>query len=297
MSIGSIKKKDKARELIQKNKMIFKCPVCARMMVIDDFGCLMCNSKHSFDLSRKGYLNLLTANNTPVYTKELFEARHKVCEAGFYDPLIDELAQIINEYKESRENKKMNILDAGCGEGSHINSILGKVSENPGSNYVGVDISKDSINIAARNVTDIIWCVADLAKLPFQNGSFDIVLNILSPANYSEFDRILDDKGIVIKVIPGPKYLTELREIIYRGRNDSVYSNVKVIDHFGNKLDVKDVKNINYKFEVDKHLLPHFIKMTPLAWEKNRGKSNEIYETHISSITVDLTIVIGRKKS
>ena len=29
---------------------------------------------------------------------------------------------------------------------------------------------------------------------------------------------------------------------------------------------------------------------------KNIEKSNDIYETHISSITVDLTIVISRKK-
>ncbi|QGU95413.1 methyltransferase domain-containing protein [Clostridium bovifaecis] len=296
MSIKSIKKKDRAGELIQKNKRIFKCPVCCGKMFMNDFGSLTCNSKHSFDLSRKGYLNLLTAGNTPVYSKELFEARHLVCESGFYDPLIVELSKIINEYKKLRNNEEISILDAGCGEGSHINGILKKVTENQNKTYVGVDISKDSINIAARNNADIIWCVADLARLPFQNKSFDVALNILSPANYSEFNRILNDKGIIIKVVPGSNYLKELREIIYTDKDVSDYSNNKVINYFEQKLDVEEIQNINYKFHVSNEFLPHFIRMTPLTWEKSTERLNDIYEKNISSITVDLTLIIGTKK-
>jgi len=296
MSINSIKKKDRARKLIQKNKWLFKCPVCNGSMFMNDFGSLTCNSRHNFDLSKKGYLNLLTSSNTPVYSKELFEARHLVCESSFYDPLIVELAKIIDEYKKLINNEEMNILDAGCGEGSHINGILKKGTENQNSTYVGVDISKDSINIAARNNVDIIWCVADLARLPFQNKSFDVALNILSPANYTEFYRILNDKGIVIKVIPGSKYLIELREVIYKGRDVSDYSNSKVINYFGQKLDVKGIQSIHYKFDVNKELLPHFIKMTPLTWGENIEKLNDVYDKNISSITVDLTIIIGTKK-
>lgn len=273
---------------------------------MNDSGSLTCNSNHSFDLSRKGYLNLLTSSHTPVYTKELFESRHKVCKAGFYDPLIDKLAEIIDGFKQSREHKKMNILDAGCGEGSHINGIINKIANNYSSTFedskfesstiVGVDISKDSINIAARNDTDIIWCVADLAKLPFQNGSFDVVLNILSPANYSEFNRVLGDEGIVIKVVPGSEYLIELRELFYRGGVGSDYSNSEVIKYFKNKLDVKDNQNISYKFNLDKQLLPDFIRMTPLTWGKDIEESNSMYEANISAATVDLTILIGIKK-
>ncbi|MGI6748107.1 MAG: methyltransferase domain-containing protein [Anaerovoracaceae bacterium] len=304
ISIKSIKKKDRACELIQKNKMIFKCPVCSSIMFINHSGSLTCNSNHSFDLSRKGYINLLTSSYTPVYTKELFESRHKVCEAGFYDPLIDKLAEIIDGYKQSKEHKGMNILDAGCGEGSHINSIFNKIANNSNtfkgskfesSTFVGIDISKDSINIGARNNADIIWCVADLAKLPFQNGSFDVVLNILSPANYSEFNRVLDDEGIVIKVVPGSEYLIELRELFYKGEDGSEYSNNIVIDYFKEKLDVKDIKHINYKYELDRQLLPDFVKMTPLTWGKVIDGLNK-YETDISTATVDLTILVGTKK-
>ncbi len=296
MCINNIKKKDRIRELIQINKSFFKCPVCNEAMFMNDFGSLTCNSGHNFDLAKKGYLNLLTSSNAPVYSKELFEARHRVCEAGFYTPLIDEIAKTIDEYKKSINNKKISILDAGCGEGSHIYSVFQRLTENQNNTYVGVDISKDSIKIAARNNADIIWCVADLARLPFQNKSFDVVLNILSPANYSEFDRILNDEGIVIKVVPGSNYLRELREIIYIDKDVSDYSNSKVINYFKGKLDVKGIQNVNYKFDVSEEFLPHFIRMTPLTWGESTEKLNDICQKNISSITVDLTFIIGTKK-
>lgn len=297
MCINIIKKKDRAREFIKKNQRLFKCPVCNGAMFINDLNSLTCDSKHCFDLSKKGYLNLLTSSNDVVYSKELFEARHKVCAAGFYDPLIDMLSNIISKYENSIYKKEIAILDAGCGEGSHIYDIFKKSKGSLNDTFVGVDISKDSINIAASNNSDIIWSVADLARLPFQSRSFDVVLNILSPANYSEFHRILSDKGIAIKVVPGSQYLKELRETIYNDKEAINYSNNKVIDYFSQRLDIVDIKNINYKFAVDKELLPHFIKMTPLTWGKSTESLNCIFEKNISSITVDLAIIIGIKKN
>lgn len=296
MCINNIKKKDRIRELIQNNNNLFKCPICSGTMIMNDFGSLTCNLKHNFDLSKKGYLNLLVSGKAPVYSKKLFEARHRVCKTGFYAPLLNKLAQILDEYKKSRDNKKIKILDTGCGEGSHIYSISQRAKENQGNIYVGVDISKDSISIAARNNAHIIWCVADLTRLPFQNKSFDVALNILSPANYGEFDRILNDSGIVIKVVPGSSYLKELREIIYIDKDIPDYSNSKVIDYFKQKLDIEDIQNINYKFDVSEELLPYFIKMTPLTWGKSIEKLNNVYKKNISSITVDLTLIIGIKK-
>lgn len=293
----SIKKKDRARKLIKKSKEIFKCPICNGFMSIDDSNSLTCNSNHCFDLAKKGYINLLTSSGVPSYSKELFQARHKVIEAGFYDPLIDKLVEIICEHQKYINKEKVNILDAGCGEGSHIYSIYENIKADFNDNFIGVDISKDSINIAASNNTNIIWCVADLARLPFQKNSLDIILNILSPANYGEFYRILSDDGVVIKVVPNSQYLKELRETVYSDNENATYSNDKVINHFKERLEVINTKNINYKFDISKELLPYLIKMTPLTWGESADKLNSILEKDISSITIDLDIIIGKKKN
>jgi 23S rRNA (guanine745-N1)-methyltransferase len=292
VEIKSIKKIDRARELVKKKCNLFKCPVCSKPMLIGDHNSLVCDNDHSFDFSKKGYLNLLTASNTPVYSKELFAARHKVCLAGFYDPLTDILVKIINE----RFPKNKAVLDAGCGEGSHIYDIFRKTERNSANIFAGADISKDSINIAASNNADIIWCVADLAKLPFLDKTFDIVLNILSPANYSEFQRILTDEGVIMKVVPGSQYLKELREIVYQGRKTVDYSNSQVIRYFEQKMHVAGTMEINYEFAVNEELWPSLIKMTPLIWGSSTEELNVLLNSKVPQITVDLMLLIGMKK-
>ena len=53
-----------------------------------------------------------------------------------------------------------------------------------------------------------------LSNLTFENGKFDIIIDILSPSNYSEFTRVLNKGGVVIKVIPDEHYLKEIRSKI-----------------------------------------------------------------------------------
>lgn len=284
----SIKKKDQAKELLKSNQDIFKCPVCNGKMFVNDGYSLTCESNHSFDIAKKGYLNLLRSRSPLTYSKELFESRYIICESGFYDPLIEKLVGIIID------NSHGNILDAGCGEGSHIISIYKKISDNL-TNYVGIDISKDSINIASRNNAKIIWCVADLAKLPFKNASFDIILNILSPGNYSEFSRVINNTGLIIKVAPASNYLIELRERLYEG-DASKYSNHQVIDNMSKKLNIKDIQNLSYSFKLDRGLLKHLINMTPLTWGTSNERLNDLYRDNLSSITVDLSIVSATKR-
>lgn len=297
-----MKKKDRAARLIQHNKKLFRCPVCTKTMSLQDSSRLVCATGHSFDLSKKGALNLLKGGNTPVYTKELFEARNQVCEAGFYNPLIDRLAEILEDHRKARGRKKINILDAGCEEGSHLYGVFQRISGNHPeeeaiyNTYAGVDISKDSIHIGATNHDGILWCVADLARLPFQDSSFDVILNILSPANYGEFERILWDAGMVVKVIPGSEYLIELREIVHGEGDAAQYSNQRVKDYFEEKLVLKDIQKIRYTFPVTKELLPHFVRMTPLTWGKEGDSLEDVYKRNVTSITVDLAILIGIKK-
>ncbi len=100
-----------------------------------------------------------------------------------------------------------------CGEGSHLQRII--EGSNIPATGIGLDISKDGILLASKRYENSIWIVGDLAKSPFGDQSFHIILNILSPSNYKEFKRLLVQDGLVIKVVPRPDYLKELREVLY----------------------------------------------------------------------------------
>src|SRR5690606_40580058 len=71
------------------------------------------------------------------------------------------------------------------------------------------------------NSSNSVWIVADLANLPIATTSIDYILNILSPSNYAEFDRLLKKEGKLIKVIPNSDYLKELRGIFYEDKERS----------------------------------------------------------------------------
>ena len=294
MSLKKEKKKDRAAELIRNSHNIFKCPVCGDGMHLNDSYSLVCSSNHSFDISKKGYVNLLTSSNKEVYSRELFESRHAICSRGFYEPIIESLKQIIQGYSDSASGiKEVTVLDAGCGEGSYLCNLYEKIKGELKANLIGADISKEGISIAATACNDVIWTVSDLTRLPLKNKSIDIILNILSPANYPEFERILSDDGIIIKVIPGEFYLQELRKLVINNRS---YSNQNVIDHFSKRLKLLQAQNISYQYSIDEDLLPDLIKMTPLTWGKTDNRDLDLHQIDIKAITVDLTVMAGKVK-
>jgi 23S rRNA (guanine745-N1)-methyltransferase len=120
---------------------------------------------------------------------------------------------------------------------------------------IGVDISKEGINSAAMDYPNAIWCVSDIANCPFANNQFNFILNILSPANYSEFQRMISDDGMVIKVIPESDYLKELRDILYEGTNKQDYSNDNTLDVFRGNFVLTDVERVRYSFPLNKTLI------------------------------------------
>lgn len=291
MDTGKITKKSKAEELIRNNQRIFKCPVCGGKMAMENHSSLVCDNSHCFDLSKTGYLNLLASRGSVLYSKELFEARRQVCLNGFYDPLIEELGKIALNHCDSIGIKNPAILDAGCGEGSHLSGLSGRLSGALKCSMFGTDIAKEGIKTASKNDEDILWIVADSAKLPFENSSFHVILNILAPANYQEFERLLAPDGIIVKVAPGKSYLEELRLLIFKSNS---YSSDRVVDLFSNKLEIISKQSLKYRFAVDKAVLPQLLKMTPLTWG---AELNGIGKPEIPSVTVDLTIISGKKST
>lgn len=279
-------------KLINEFEEIFQCPLCTSPMRIVAFKSLVCSNNHTFDIAKYGYVNLITRPLTTRYDKELFESRKIIAENGFFEPLHKMISELIkNEMHLDEETLK--ILDAGCGEGSHLASIKHKIVKVLG---VGIDIAKEGILVAAKNHPNIIWCVADLAHSPFKSNTFDVILNILSPANYREFRRLLNDKGILIKVIPRSDYLKELREIFFDEPQKQSYSNQKIIQRFNTGFEAVDKFRLSHNISLSKSLIPPLIRMTPLSWSATEEKVQAFLEKMSSAeITVDLDILVGKK--
>ncbi|MDS9472085.1 putative RNA methyltransferase [Sporosarcina pasteurii] len=283
----AISKKMMNAQALAKNEHLFRCPICSLTMEFKEDARLVCEKNHSFDLSRQGYVNLAPQAHVTKYDKRLFEARKTIITNGFFDPLLERLTALVDERVQNKQAPT--IIDAGSGEGSHLASIVSKLSD--ATTGVGIDLAKEGVLAAAKDYPGHIWLVADLANCPFQDDTFDVMLNILSPANYAEFTRVLKPAGMFVKVVPENDYLKQLRTIFYDDAERQNEGNP--VERTGEYFNTVKTERITYDFPLNQMLLEKLIQMTPLSWGASEDKIKSALQSEIPAVTVDYTIIIG----
>lgn len=266
-----------------------RCPLCHGTVEVKELKSIVCTNNHTFDFAKQGYLNMLKKPVNTQYDDALFGARQRIIsDVELYAPVHDKIADIIT----SRSAENSLLFDAGSGEGSHLKLIQDKVSVET-LKGIGLDISKEGILMAAKNYAGPVWIVGDLANPPLADVSCRFILNFLSPANYSEFKRILSDDGIIIKVIPGSNYLKELRTELFSNTEESEYENNKTLDLLKKNVTVVNEERITYTKTLDADGLKDLISMSPLGWHADKEQIETFVSGGHKDITVDMHIMIA----
>ncbi|WP_288527870.1 methyltransferase domain-containing protein [uncultured Secundilactobacillus sp.] len=275
-------KRDVATQFLDSNLTHFRCPSChAAFRQVAD-GTVTCEAGHAFDVSKKGTLFFLKAPVTTEYTTEMLTNRQKVLGAGFFDPMLKVVQRFLTPGL---------ILDAGSGEGTTTKWLA---THQPNSAFVGIDISKPAITLAGSGPASEhqpLFAVGDLARLPFADNGLAGLVNILSPANYQEFDRVLAPGGRLIKVIPNAHYLQELRALVYPEGNHATYDNGPVKRHFMAHYPNASVTPVSYDFDLTPDLFAALFAMTPLTWQAMDRKST-ILQQGLTHVTADFEVAV-----
>lgn len=239
-------------------------------------------------------MNFLTKPVKTGYDAGLFEARSRLIgECRFFEPLHHAIADLIIHPKSGQG--AFTILDSGCGEGSHLNVLCGFDYAGRTATGAGIDLSKDGIVKASRTFKDQMWAVADVARAPFHDRQFDVVLSIFSPSNYAEFHRLLKDDGMLIKVVPRKDYLIELRQFLYTESPRRTYSNTAAVERFTANVEHSHHVRLHYVKTLDRQAIHWLLQMTPLAWSAPEDRVRLLKEMTSADITVDVDILIGMK--
>lgn len=295
--MSKISKKQGSAAYVQNYAFLLKCPLCGSEMEVVELSSLSCAKGHSFDFAKQGYVNMVTHPVKTKYSKELFEARRRLmAEERFFEPLTELIAEVILKRRLKDIRESLYILDTGCGEGTHLTDICNRL-RNSERDVVGagIDLVKEGVLVAARNYSEKIWCVADLAHTPFKDEQFDVIINILSPSNYGEFSRLLKPGGLLIKAVPQRGYLQELRQAFYAESEKESYSNEETVDRFNEKFKLIEKLGIDYTKELGRESLEALVAMTPLAWGADEKKVGSFLENTPKQITVELEVLIGEK--
>ncbi|WP_016937462.1 putative RNA methyltransferase [Bacillus siamensis] len=285
--------KRKRAELLQSCQSVFRCPLCRMAMAVSQNQSLICGNGHTFDISKQGYVNFLNKAVKTRYDRQLFEARRELFDSReFFAPVQKEIAAIISRIQSPQTTAA--ILDAGCGEGSHLAAVCKLLQPAFSVTGIGIDLSKEGVLHAAKAFGDhLVFAVADVAGAPFADSCFDVVMSVLSPWNYKECSRLLRKGGTVIKAVPRRDYLKEVREFFFGDsprRNDTADS---AACRFQAGFQTFERKRLRYKKTLSQPDLERLVKMTPLTWKCTEESIQRFIGRKAADITIDIEILIG----
>ncbi len=265
----------------------FICPIDA-LSITEYNGVLRCENGHTFDLAREGYCNLLLvqqkASSDPGDSNEMVMARRRFLEAGFYSPLAEKVALIVNECSQNRNGFR--VLDAGSGEGYYLRQLQNK---NPKLELIGIDISKHAVKAAAKLNQQISWAVASNKNLPLQAQSIDLILCMFGFPVWSSFSKLQKNQDHVLLVDPAENHLIELRKIIYPNVTNTAISSIEAALQHGYRL----VKEEPLQFSIhlnNQQQINDLLSMTPHAYRISELGLKNLSEFSELNLSVDLSL-------
>lgn len=273
------------------NFAIYKCPVCHKQLIKRD-NSYSCSEKHTYDIAKEGYVNLLLANQMkskePGDSKGMMIARSNFLNKGYFENLADNISmELLNHFDIAQQNDYA-VFDAGCGEGYYTDRIykdLAKKAENP--RVWGMDISKEAVRLAAKRNKNIGFCVGSIFHLPIVDNSVDCVINIFAPFREVEFQRVLKENGIIIMVTPGAQHLMGLKDALY----DNPYENDEKMPEIS-AFEIVESTSLKYEIHIDNSAdIINMLKMTPYFWNTNISRVNEFIE-NTTELETELDFII-----
>jgi 23S rRNA (guanine745-N1)-methyltransferase len=175
--------------------------------------------------------------------------RREFLATELYKPLRDAIKEAALRYYKSG-----NYLDAGCGEGYYTKEL----GEALGGEVYGIDISKDALRYAAKQIKNGSFAVASAYSLPFSDDSFSLITAVFSPLAEKEFKRVLTSDGTLIMAIPGRYHLFGLKSVLY----DKPYENT-VMPYDIEGFEFLESIKVDYELKLDRINAEKLFKMTP----------------------------------
>lgn len=259
---------------------LWACPVCQSQLRREQRR-WHCDQNHSFDIAKQGYANLLLANQKrsrePGDTREMMDNRRAFLQAGYFQPLADKLVELFQSLP-----AQARLLDSGCGEGYYLAHLA---QRRPDLHLGGIDISRDAVKLAARQLPEAEIAVASSFHLPVLSQMLDVVLRVFAPGDNEEVRRVLKPQGQLVVVYPGPRHLFGLKQIIYREAREHALPAIP------EGFQQVQEQRLQYPLTLQgQAAIAQLMSMTPFYWKGNRRAKSQLDQLQALSTEVDFLV-------
>jgi ubiquinone/menaquinone biosynthesis C-methylase UbiE len=150
------------------------------------------------------YMSAVDTNAEVIFMNYGYSANNYTLKLNHEDEKNRYSIQLYNYVASAIDVKGKDILEVGCGRGGGISYINRAFSP---KSATGLDLNKKAISFCNTYYTNeaITFLQGDAQKLPFQDITFDVVVNIESSHRYPQMNRFLREVNRVLK--PGGYFL------------------------------------------------------------------------------------------
>ena len=257
------------------------CPVCGRELTKAERA-YTCPARHTFDIAREGYVNLMAGKPPAVGdNREMIAARHRTLESGIYARFCEALREVAAEAPQGT------FLDVGCGEGYYTERMaLSRTGD-----VIGIDISKDALKLSCRRLPRATLAVASAYHLPLADCSVALLSAIFAPMATEEFHRVLNVGGRLVLAVPGPRHLFGMKEILY----DTPYEN-EVQDTALAGFTLLEKRAVTFDLTLpSQEAIADLFAMTPYCYRTPRAGRERLAALDTLSISAEFYVLVYEK--
>ena len=246
----------------------------------------VCPDRHSFNVARQGYVNLLTVQQkhslAPGDTREQVLSRRAFLEAGFYTPIATALIDTAKKYGVTGE-----ILDIGCGEGWYSSQLADALN----LPLTGLDISKEAVRCAAAKYKTHQWLCATAAHIPVSDGAAGLITSLFALTLPEEFHRVLSRGGLYFQVLAAEDHLLGLKSIIYDELHHKEKDTIPELPGFERMESIP----IRFDFRVEGEQIQNLFSMTPHVFRIGKNGAERLAKTTTLSDTGSCVLNVFRR--
>lgn len=274
------------------------CPVDGKKLEQVDKQ-FVCESGHTFDIARQGYVNLLPVQHKrskrPGDSKAMVLARSNFLNTGVYRAIADKLIKTVSAH--IINDNDYCFLDAGCGEGYYFDALFDFLEEKDDANtlsFVGLDISKDAIVQATKRNKKITWVVGTNRQPPIENESIDVILCLFGFFNAEGFYKVLKPDGKIVLIDPGSEHLKELREIIYPQVKSAKKPSASIVE--SEKFSLLNTESLQFEINISSNVqVNNLLLMTPHFYRASKEGREAACKLEHLEVMVDVVFKVLQK--